>query len=480
MNAASVLVIVLAAAIVGAAVWWLVGAWRAALARANRLEEKLRHVVMQQAEQVALLQRQAQFDAVTGAPLRAHFVARLQQQLAQPGGPGLALLLVRVQQLDALNPRLGHAATDRLLRHVAELLQTYVERVAGTFAGRLNGSDFALCLPVDGVALETAQSLHATLHAAPALQSAGAEFIVAGADGLRDVDVGAALAAADAALARAENGAEGLAVEQHGIGGAPSAAGAGATAWRAQIAAALAEGRARLAEFELLAADGRLIHLECPLRVQLGPAGEYHAAERWLALARRSRLLPQVDLGAIRLALQAIAADGRPRAVHAAAASLAAPGFGAEVAALLAAQAQAAALLSIDCAEALRPAVDITPALAAAVAAWRPHGVRVGIEHAGAAPQQLPLLQAAGIVYVKVDARHLRGAATDAAVRGHAQSLVALIHGLGLTALAEGVADAADLAALWALGFDGATGPAVTTAVGRASGPSPAKPRDAS
>jgi EAL domain-containing protein (putative c-di-GMP-specific phosphodiesterase class I) len=36
-----------------------------------------------------------------------------------------------------------------------------------------------------------------------------------------------------------------------------------------------------------------------------------------------------------------------------------------------------------------------------------------------------------------------------------------LIQGLGLTALAEGIDDERDLAALWALGFDGATGPAV-------------------
>ena len=39
--------------------------------------------------------------------------------------------------------------------------------------------------------------------------------------------------------------------------------------------------------------------------------------------------------------------------------------------------------------------------------------------------------------------------------------VVALIHGLGLKALAEGVDDPVDLAALWSLGFDGATGPAV-------------------
>lgn len=472
-------------------------AWRALLAQAQALEQgrlvevsedayrwlpglrllaqslngtvrRLREVLASQAEQVALMQRQAQLDAVTGLPLRQHFIGQLQRQLAA-GGPGLALLLVRVQQLDALNPRIGHELTDRLLSQIANLLLTYVDRVPGTFAGRLNGSDFVLCLPVAGVALETAQSLRATLTSAPGLRSAGAEVVVGGADGLHDLSASAALAAADAALARAElEPIDGLAVEQHGITAERDLSGpayVGASAWREQIAAALAEGRARLAEFEVLGPAGQLIHVECPLRVQLSPGGEYHAADRWLALARRSRLLPQVDLAAVALALQAIQADGRPRAVHVAAASLASATLVAQVAQQLAAAPQAASRLSIECVQSLRSAQDpskLILLLSAAVTAWRPFGVRVGIEHAGSTPQQLPALQATGISYVKVDARHLRGAAADPAVHGYAQSLLALIHGLGLTALAEGIDDAQDLAALWALGYDGATGPALS------------------
>jgi len=141
-------------------------------------------------------------------------------------------------------------------------------------------------------------------------------------------------------------------------------------------------------------------------------------------------------------------------------ASLATPGFAAEVARLLRATAEVAEKLSLECTEPARPAE--WRAWIDAAALWRRQGVRLGVEHAGASPQQLLRLQDAGIHYVKVDARHLRGAATADAVHAYAQSLVALIHGLGLLALAGGVDDVADLTALWALGFDGATGPAVT------------------
>lgn len=428
---------------------------RAVTRSMNAMVRRLRDVFAAQADQVQVLQRQAQVDAVTGLPLRRHFVGRLQADLAGPDGPGVGLILVRVLELDQLNQRLGHEATDRLLGTAAGLLLAYVDRVPGTFAGRLNGSDLALGLPVAGVALETAQSLQAALRAAPALHAGGAQIVVGGVDGLSDIAVGPALAAADAALAQAE--AEGgFAVQASGSSVADPA---GSRAWREQLAAALAEGRVRLGEFALRDRQGTLIHLECPLRVQLQPDGEFHEAGRWLALARRSRLLPQVDLAALDLARAAVVRDGQPRGVNVALPSLSSPGFIDDVARRLMDSPLAAQRLSLEWADPTSAADQ--QAVRAAVAAWRAHGVRLGVEHAGAQPQQLALLCEMGLDYIKIDNRHLRGAATDPAVRAYAQSLVKLIHGLGLTALAEGIDGADDLQALWDLGFDGATGPAV-------------------
>jgi GGDEF domain-containing protein len=431
-----------------------------AAAEAEAAVRQWREAFGAQAEQVAQLQRQAQLDSVSGLPLRRHFLVLLQQRLAEPGGPAVALLLVRVLQLEALNLRLGHEATDQLLGAVADVLQTYVDRVPGTFAGRMNGTDFALCLPVPGVAVETAESLRGALAAAPALRVSAAEVVVGGVDGLHDTSASAALATADAALARAEAGADGVVLPAVRTDAQVEANAQGARAWREQISAALAEGRTQLAEVPVRDSHGQSMHLECPLRVQLKAGGDYQAAERWLALARRSRLMPQVDLAAVELALRAIVHDGRARAVHASPLSLTTPGFISDVAALLRATPGAARSLSIECVDGLRPAASVAP-LAAAAAAWRPCGARVGVEHAAASVQQLPALQAAGVQYIKVDARHLQALGTDAAVRGYAQGLVDLVHGLGMTVLATGVAESSDLPALWALGFDGASGPAL-------------------
>jgi EAL domain-containing protein (putative c-di-GMP-specific phosphodiesterase class I)/GGDEF domain-containing protein len=468
----------------------------AQLARSlNGTAQRLKTAFDAQADQVAMLQRQAQLDVVTGLPLRDHFLGQLQQRLSEPGGPPVALLMLRVLHLDVLNGRLGHAAIDQLLGAIADVVLTYLDRVPGTFGGRLNGSDIALCLPVRGVALETALSLHAALAALPAMRTAGAHAVVGGVDGLHEVGSSAALGAADAALAQAEARAD-----RHGQEGAHPGGGndspqdgfatspaprqlqangdsqplepgvvvlqqgdqpavvGGSRAWREQISVALSEGRARLTEFKVVDSAGRVVRLECPLRVQLSAGGEYQAAARWLALAQRSRLMPRVDLMAVDLALQAIARDGVARAVHASLQSLETPGYVDEVCALLLAAPQAAGRLSIEIVEGLRPTARAP--LARATAAWRRFGTRVAVEHAGASPQQLLDLQTAGTAYVKVSAQHLRGAAKEAAVRGYARSLVTMIHGLGQQAVAEGVDDVADIAALWHMGFDAATGPA--------------------
>ncbi len=419
----------------------------------NAVVRRLREQVSAQAEQVAQLQRQAQTDVVTGLPLRAYFLSRLGDVLGDARLPAASLLLVRVPDLGALNERHGRDAADRLLVAVADVLMTYAERIPGAAAGRLAGQDFALALPAAGAARETAEAIQAAVAAAPAARLPGARVVVAGCDGLRGLAAGAALAAADAALARAE------AIDECVVEDLPELGATGARAWRELIAAALDESRVRLGAFPVVDPMGRLIHLECPLRVQVVPGGEFLVARRWLAMAARSRLTPIVDLSAVNLALTAIAQDGQPRCVHVAPRSLVSQGFARALLTRLKAAGPSAARLSMEWTD--LPDVGMTAALREAVPAWRKLGVRVGVEHAGASPRTLPTLKEIGIDYVKVDARHLLGVADDEAARSYVEGLVSLIHGLGLQAVAEGVTEVHQLERLWGLGFDGATGPAV-------------------
>jgi diguanylate cyclase (GGDEF)-like protein len=415
----------------------------------NSLVRRLQTVFEQQAATLDELRQQAQADAVTGLLQRRHFMAQLDHALRAEQQRGAGLLLVRLRQLEAMNRRIGHDATDRLLAALAQVLQSYPSHVKGALTGRLNGSDFAVYLPAAGMAEETARSLLDALRAALLTVDREAELAIGGADLPLPCSATAALALADGALAQAETeGAFAVCVAAAAPADAPVH---GQGEWQLRLAGALQAQRARLGEFEVR-------HLDCPMQLQLDAKGAFEAAPRWLAMAVRCRLVDQADRLALALALQAIAQDGRPRAVNVAAASLSTEGFIDEVRQQLQAAPAAAARLWVDVSEvaALQPR-----RLREAIVAWQGLGVRIGLEHAGARLRELPRLHALGVHHVRIDGSFVQGVATQSAVRELARGLVTLLHGMQLQVLAEAVQDPDDLGTLWELGFDGATGPAL-------------------
>lgn len=418
-----------------------------------------------QAEQLEALRQQAHSDALTGLPNRRHFMAMLDSLLSAEGAPTEAgLLLVRLRDLQGMNQRIGHSATDHVLQALAQALQSYPSRIERCCVGRLNGADFALLLPVGGVAGETARSLVKALRL-PITRIDPRASVCAGVVELRSpISAPQALALADAALAQAE--ADG------GFATAPidppaelpdPAQPQGEASWQRRIGRALVQGRVALGAFPVRTADGRQLHLDCPLRVQLVPGGPLEPAARWLSLATRSRLCPAVDEKAVALALAAIAQDGVARCVNVAGQSVASAEFVAAVSRRLEAEPELACRLWIDLPETL--ALE-RPLLVREVSRrWRPLGAMLGLEHAGEGLARIPRLIDLGLDCVRIDARFvngLSGAGSDDA-RRHLQGLVRLVQSVGLQVSAEGVRSAADLDLLWGLGFDAATGPALAT-----------------
>jgi diguanylate cyclase (GGDEF)-like protein len=421
----------------------------------NTMVGRLSTMFDAQAKQVEALRQQAQTDALTGLLNRRQFMLDAHQRFESSAGETQALLLWRVQDLDGLNRRLGHAAVDQLLRTLAHTLGSAPSVDDKPLLGRLNGSDFALALAHDDAGT-LAQATMATLRGA-VVEGAPMPVVVGVALAAQGVGLAAAMAAADQALAQAEAAGPFAAVARPCASSVPTL---GEGDWQRQLALAIDEQRSSLAEYPVRDAAGVLMHLDCPLRVQLRRDGTFESAANWLALATRSRLTTALDQRAVSLALQHIQRDGVARCINIAAASLLATEFVAAVSVQLQAAPQAAQKLWIDLPEAL--AASHPGVIQELTRRWRPLGVHVGLEHAGAALSDNTRLYELGLDYVRIDARFLGGIGNDADVRRHAEGLVALLRGIGLRIYAEGVAQAEDLQVLWRLGFDGATGPAVT------------------
>lgn len=418
---------------------------------------QLQALFTSQTEQLEALRRDAHVDALTGLATRRHFLTQLDRVLAS-GLPRLGLVILRVCDVQGMNRRIGREAADHVLQTLAQTMMQYPHRHDGCLAGRLNGTDFALVLPVPGVARETAHALVSAMRV-PMVSVDGAAGVCGGVVELAaPVEVAMALSLADEALARAEAaGAFRVVQADH----APPDPPLGEATWQQHLADALQQARTSLGAYPVCAADGRVLYLDCPLRIQLGASQDRRVAAHWLPMAARARLCAQVDAHVLGLALQAIAADGRGRCINFAAQSLGFSSFVAHATQMIELAQPHAGRLWIDLPESLaleRPELVRDVALR-----WGAAGVQVGLEHVGEALARVPGLPDMGLKVVRVDSCFIDGAAVPGAadLRRHLRALVQVAHGLGMSITAEGVRDAADLQQVWSLGFDAATGPAV-------------------
>lgn len=428
----------------------------------NAMVARVKELFEAQAGQLRVLRDQVHHDALTGVATRKHFLAELESALGRDDGPVVAgLVLLRLRQVGELNLRLGRAAVDDLLRTLVAALQSYPESVPGCRVGRLNGGDFALWLPAEGVAGETAHALADALRVSLPAFGAGVQVALGAVELPREQAARVWLGEADAALARAEQACEsrgGIVVDvvaEPGVG-QPQ----GEALWRSQLLAAMADGQVRLVEFPVRGRSGQLLHLECPLQLALESDKGLRPAMHWLPRATRCRLTTPIDLLAVSLALQAIAADGQARCINIAPATLADATFLPQLREQLLAAPVAARALLLDLPEAA--AGEHIEQLLELGRQLRPLGVRLGVEHAGASLAEAERLYQAGLDYVKLDAGVLLGVAGDGARAAFVRSMVIMLRSLALKVYGEGVVDEMDAQALWDCELDGLTGPWIT------------------
>lgn len=429
----------------------------------NAMVQRVKDLFEAQAGQLLVLREQVHHDPLTGVSTRRHFLAELEAALQRDDGPVIAgLVLVRLRDLPGLNARLGRVAVDDVLLTVVTALQAYPESVTGCRVGRLNGGDFALWLPAEGVAAETAHALADALRASLPAFGPGVQVALGAIELPRERPGSVWLGEADAALARAEHLSEargGFVVEIVADPGVGREQGEGL--WRAQLQEAVGQRRGRLVEFPVCDRAGRVLHLECPLQLQLD--GAHLPAAAWLPLAVRARLTGPVDLFAVDLALHAIAADGQARCINVAPASLADAAFLPQLRELLSQWPQAARALLLDLTEAA--ASEHFERLLELGQQLRPLGVKLGLEHAGAGLAQVERLYQAGLDYVKLDASVLLGVAGEAGRAAFVRGMVIMLRSLALKVYGEGVVDEMDAQALWDCELDGITGPWVTASI---------------
>ncbi|MBI4998774.1 MAG: EAL domain-containing protein [Rhodocyclales bacterium] len=426
----------------------------------NGTVTRLKAMFEEEAARLETVRREANCDPLTGLANRNSFLAHLRADLAEEESQGGALLLVRVANLVTINRAIGRASTDELLARIGAVVAQAAAPNPNGVGARLNGADYALLLPGEREPQAVAASL------LDAIVQEGESFVGAGPTAQigygrypRGVDAGAVLAQVDAALAAAE--AEGRNAVREAQFVADEETPRSGDDWSRLIHNALDRRWVRLISFPVAKLGGGLIHRECPLRLMLDEHGEWLPAGRFLPMAERLRLTPQIDLTAVTLGLEQLAADPAipGLAINLSASSIADEQFRRQLLDTLGKQPATAKRLWLEVAE--TGVLNHFDAFRGIVKALKGTGCRLGIEHFGRHFSQIGLLHDLGLDYIKVDASFVRGLDDDGSNRTFLQGLSIIAHGIGLTVIAEGVVSEAELKALIDVGFDGATGPAV-------------------
>lgn len=424
----------------------------------NTLSQGVKHMLDKEARQLELLRRESQMDLLTGLANRTHFLNLLDAQLTREDTQESGIIiLARVMNLNELNSQLGHQQVDHLLRAIAGVFSDIQDKYPNSYAGRLNGSDFALLIPTDTpiniISADISQKLNFQLTAGGfdkvALPLALCSFN--SSDKRNEL-----LHKLDGALAQAElKGNRAVVALEHNQ---PDYGQHNLTEWRDAITGSLTTQGIALAKFPVRAASGELLHYEASVRLELDD--ELKPAGYFMPWAVRLGLMPDVDLAVLKLALTQLKRTPGPLAINISAASLCSISFREQVAALLQGEPQSAQHLWLEFPEVcvLRHLEE----LRAFSARLRSLGCRVGLEHVGLEFTQFGNLQDMGLGYLKIDSAIIRAIHTNTSSQTFVQSLCTLGHSLGITMIAEGVLSDAEQQMLIKIGVDGLTGPQIT------------------
>lgn len=425
----------------------------------NATVGRLKSMFDEEAERLENVRRQANFDTLTGLANRSYFMARLRETVDADDSTGGAIFIARLANLASVNQSLGRNATDELLRAYGATLTQASSSFPDAMAARLNGADFALLVPAMANPHEAAEKLLLSLsQAAAAFMPEQASTWLGCGYFPRGIEVGTILAQVDAALASVESeGRNGLRIVdmRHGDDAPRSS-----EEWTKLIQRALDQRWVRLVSFPVASLDGALIHRECPLRLMFDENGEWQPAGRFLPQAERLRLTPQLDLAAVALGLDEL--EAKPSmaglAINLSASSLGLPDFRTKLTQLLK-QRPGTSRLWLEVAES--GVLTHFDAFTQLCRDLRDLGCKLGVEHFGRQFSEIGRLHNLGLDYLKVDASFIRGLESNPGNQAFLKGLSTIAHGIGLKVIAEGVASDAELLALAAVGFDGATGPAV-------------------
>lgn len=399
-------------------------------------------------DQHRVLRSQALTDSMTSLPNRNAFTEALHDLLAQPDGGQVAVLFIDLDDFKYVNDTLGHAAGDAVLRVVAMRLGSATRSCE--MAARLGGDEFAVLLessPTPGPALLVADRVHSALsepvdlgdHRVEVACSIGIAFAETGsaddADGL--------LGCADFAMYMAKGQGKG---RSEVYSAATHTEMSARVELRRELGEALENGQFEVFFQPLLTLPSQqLVGLEALLRWR-HPGRGLLLPEAFLGLAEESGAIIEIGAWVLDVACATLSEcrrDGQElfMSVNVSPRQLVDPMFAEQVLACIDRHGVHPSDLVLEITEAI--AVTSTAKVAGVLSRLRDHGVKVALDDFGSGFSSLRYLDELPADVIKIDRSFISsdGGHREVTLEG----IIALVRGLGLRVVAEGVETQEDL-----------------------------------
>lgn len=433
--------------------------FKAVVKAMNQMTKRIRNMLEEESQRLEKLRVDANYDTVSKLMNRQYFFSRVDALVKnEEGFTEGSLVVARLQDLGIIDKTIGHDETNALLRSFGEALEGLAAKDSHLMTGRLSGVDFAVfcSIPTDGFAL--ASKVKGALVIAAGLQDPKLRLpTVCGK--LSKLDTADSLYQVIGNVIKeiSENSEDVL----HVIGqeNLSTMQDSDEMEWRTTLNNALDAKKLKLAHFPVMSADGKVIHQESPVRMQLGNDDTWSPAGEFISWANRLNMVTRIDTMVIEKAMEELSAGGDDIGLNISTTTICDPDFIKQAAKLISSNPEAAKHLWLEVPE--RGAFEHLEEFRTFCNVLKPLGCKIGIEHVGAYVSRLGELHDLGLDYIKIDVSVVNGIDANAGNQAFFRGLCLIAHSIGLMAIAEGVKSEAELNMLPELGSDGMTGPAI-------------------
>jgi diguanylate cyclase (GGDEF)-like protein len=426
----------------------------------NQMVEKLKALFIEEAARSEKLRAESYLDSLTGLANRRLLDEQLADHLrvCEQSRDG-HLLMLRINDLNGLNQRLGGQRTDALISAAGELLRrlTQLPERRTWLAARNRGGEFSLLTP--GLDADSAARLAADVSISlENLRLTGASDCMPvahlGVVAYRPGEsIGNVLLRLDQALTESRQRPERPWVY---LGHHDTAPNHSQHDWRTWIDDALTEGKMQLYFQPVVqCADTRQVLHHKVLARLLDPQGEAIAAGHFLPWIERLGWSERFDLAMLEATLDDLVVNRRPLALSLYGSTLRDPVQWRTILDLLDSLPELAPLLTLEIDERQLPSPEELQRLSHSLLNT---GYRIGLQHFGGRFSQIGNLTQLGLAYLKIDGAYIRAIDEQPDKRLFIDAIFRATHSIDLPLIAERVETQGELEIIRELGVFGAMG----------------------